>query len=252
MQTVKVRHIEIGTGIPKICVPITGKSVEEITQEAEKIRGEYADFVEWRADWFADVDNLQSVLETGRILRGILGEIPILFTFRTAKEGGERPISTEEYIRLNESVIKSGFFDLVDVELFCGDEIVRRLIGTAHESEVKVIVSNHDFEKTPPQEEIVSRLRNMQDLGADISKIAVIPQCRRDVLTLLAATEEMYTEYAVRPIVTMSMGARGVISRVSGETFGSAVTFGAVGKTSAPGQLDAKRLKNVLDILHGE
>lgn len=252
MQTVTVREIEIGAGMPKICVPIIGKSAEEIARAAKEIRGEDADFVEWRADWFADVSNLQSVLETGRVLRKILGATPILFTFRTAKEGGERQISIEEYIGLNERMIESGLIDLVDVELFCGDETVKRLIETAHENGVKVIVSNHDFEKTPPQEEIVGRLRNMQSLGADISKIAVMPQCRRDVVTLLAATEEMNTEYAQRPIITMSMGAYGVISRISGETFGSAVTFGAVGKTSAPGQLEAERLKNVLKALHGE
>ena len=54
-----------------------------------------------------------------------------------------------------------------------------------------MVVSNHDFEKTPSKEEIVARLQKMQELGADLPKIAVMPQCKKDVLTLLAATEEM-------------------------------------------------------------
>ena len=61
----------------------------------------------------------------------------------------------------------------------------------------------------------------MQELGADIPKIAVMPTCRRDVLTLLCATEEMYTEHADRPIITMSMAGTGLISRLCGEVFGS-------------------------------
>lgn len=75
----------------------------------------------------------------------------------------------------------------------------------------------------------------MQDMNADIPKIAVMPQNRKDVLTLLAATEEMATNYADRPIITMSMAGTGVISRLCGEVFGSSMTFGAAKKASAPG-----------------
>ena len=71
------------------------------------------------------------------------------------------------------------------------------------------------------------------------------------MLTLLSATEEMTRLYAERPVITMSMAGTGVISRICGEVFGSAVTFGAVGKTSAPGQMDAEDLAVVLRLLHG-
>ena len=112
------------------------------------------------------------------------------------------------------------------------------------------MASNHDFDKTPDKDDIVSRLRKMQDMDADIPKIAVMPRCKRDVLTLLAATEEMATDYADRPIITMSMAGTGVISRLCGEVFGSALTFGAAGKASAPGQMGVQDLNTVLGLLH--
>ena len=90
----------------------------------------------------------------------------------------------------------------------------------------------------------------MQDLGADILKIAVMPNDKKDVLKLLAATEEMANEYADRPIITMSMAGTGVISRLCGEVFGSAVTFGSAKKASAPGQIDVEDLNQVLNLLH--
>ena len=90
----------------------------------------------------------------------------------------------------------------------------------------------------------------MQELGVDVPKIAVMPQNKKDVITLLAATEEMYTNYSDRPIITMSMAGTGAISRLSGEVFGSALTFGAVGKVSAPGQINVEDLKTVLNIVH--
>ena len=90
----------------------------------------------------------------------------------------------------------------------------------------------------------------MQDMNADIPKIAVMPQSKRDVLTLLAATEEMVTDYADRPIITMSMAGTGVISRLCGEVFGSSMTFGAAEKASAPGQIGVNDLSAMLTLLH--
>ena len=183
-------------------------------------------------------------------MREILGETPILFTFRTAKEGGERAIEPDEYVELNERIAKSGYVDLVDVEAFIGDTYVEKVVKTSHECGVKVIASNHDFRKTPPKAELISRMRKMQELGADISKIAVMPQSTEDVLTLLSATEEMRRCYADRPVITMSMAGTGVVSRMCGEVFGSALTFGAAGKVSAPGQIDVEELRTVLGIIH--
>ena len=250
MNTVKVRNIEIGAGIPKVCVPIIGVTREEILAAGEQIKEIGADVVEWRVDWYEHVFDFPQVEETAKQLRGVLGDTPLLFTFRTSKEGGEKAIETDAYVDLNEAIARTGYVDLVDVEAFTGDEAVRQVIATAHDCGVKAVASNHDFHKTPDQAELVSRLRKMQDLGADIPKIAVMPQNKKDVLVLLAATEEMYSSYADRPIITMSMAGTGVISRLCGEVFGSALTFGAAGKASAPGQMGVEDLKTVLALLH--
>lgn len=250
MNTVKVRNIEIGAGIPKICVPIVGVTKEEIIAEAKTFDSIPVDVVEWRVDWFENVFEFDEVEDVLKDLREALGETPILFTFRTSKEGGEKAIEPEPYKELNIQAAKSGYVDLVDVEVFTGDEIVKEIIENAHACGVKVVASNHDFDKTPEKDEIVRRLQKMQELNADIPKIAVMPTCKKDVLTLLSATEEMYTDYADRPIITMSMAGTGVISRLCGEVFGSALTFGAAKKASAPGQMGVEDLKTVLELLH--
>ena len=122
--------------------------------------------------------------------------------------------------------------DMIDLELFTGDDQVKETVAYAHAHDVKVVMSNHDFHKTPEAEEIIARLRKMQSFDADIPKIALMPQSTSDVLTLLAATLEMQEQYADRPIITMSMAKTGVISRLAGEVFGSAATFGAVDRKS--------------------
>ena len=250
MKTVKVRNIELGSGIPKICVPIVAVTKNDILVQAMSLRSIPADIAEWRVDWYEDVFEMDTLMQTLSQVREALGDMPLLFTFRTKKEGGEKEISPESYAELNITAAASGNTDLVDVEAFTGDEIVREIIEKAHEHGVKVVASNHDFFKTPSKEEIISRLIKMQDLGADIPKIAVMPQSKKDVLTLLSATEEMYSQHADRPIITMSMAGSGLISRLSGEVFGSALTFGAAKKASAPGQIGVKEPHEVLSIIH--
>ena len=247
---VEVRGVKIGEGGPKICVPIVGKTKEEILAAARSFEGVKKDVVEWRADWFEGVFDFAKVEDVLKDLRPALSDTPILFTFRTSKEGGERAIEPEAYAELNKKAAATGLVDLIDVEAFTGDDIVRDIIEAAHASGVKVVASNHDFDKTPEKEELVRRLCRMQELGADIPKIAVMPQNKKDVLTLLAATEEMASEHADRPIITMSMAGTGLVSRLCGEVFGSALTFGAVGKASAPGQMNAADLNTVLNLIH--
>ena len=250
MNTVKIRNVEIGSGIPKICVPIVGVTKEDILAEAKSFDNIPVDVVEWRVDWFENVFDFSKVKDTLKDLRAVLGDTPLLMTFRTSKEGGEKSIEIDDYAMFNIKVAETGYVDLIDVEVFTGDDVVKKIIAGAHNAGVKVIASNHDFDKTPDKDDIISRLRKMQDLGADILKIAVMPTNKKDVLTLLAATEEMYSDYAERPIITMSMAGTGVISRLCGEVFGSSLTFGAAGKASAPGQMGVNDLSTVLALLH--
>ena len=247
---IEVRGVRIGEGIPKIIVPIVGTTREEIFAAAVSLKNRRMDLVEWRADWYDDVSDHLKTEDILRDLRNTLPQTPILFTFRTAGEGGEKAVEKHEYARIIINAAQSGFVDLVDVEAFTGDEIVREIIEAAHAAGVKVVGSNHDFDKTPPKEEIVRRLRKMQEMGADIPKIAVMPHSKRDVLALLGATEKMSTVYADRPIITMAMSGTGLISRLCGEAFGSSCTFGAIGKASAPGQMNAEDLDTILKLIH--
>ena len=247
---VKVRNLKIGEGVPKVCVPIVGKTREGIISAAKDLKVIKLDLVEWRVDHYEDVEDIEKVKETLSKLREILGDLTILFTFRSLKEGGDKEISKEYYAKLNKEVCLTKDIDLIDVELFTGDEVVADIVEYANNHNVKVVMSNHDFDKTPSQDEIVNILCKMQDLKADLPKIAVMPQNTKDVLTLLCATNEMVTKYAKTPIVTISMGGLGIISRLTGETFGSAVTFGSAEVASAPGQMQVNELYKVLNLLH--
>ncbi|OPL09350.1 MAG: 3-dehydroquinate dehydratase [delta proteobacterium ML8_F1] len=248
-KTCRVGNIVIGEGMPKVIVPIVGRSADEIVDKVNGFNFGIIDVVEWRVDFFEESHEIAKVLETLKNIRVLIGETPLIFTFRTIREGGEREIDIKEYSALNQAAARSGLADIIDIEIFSGDAVVQENIEVVHQAGKLVIASNHDFHQTPPESVLIERMIKMQDMGADISKIAVMPQTIADVIVLLSATNQMYERYADRPIVTMSMSPMGVISRLSGEVFGSSMTFGAVGQVSAPGQIPVEKLKNGMRIL---
>ena len=114
---------------------------------------------------------------------------------------------------------------------------------------MKTIVSSHDFSRTPSREEMLNRLLQMEEGGADIAKLAVMPEHPEDVLELLSVTCQFSDGAGHIPLITMSMGELGCVSRLCGRIFGSAVTFGSAGCASAPGQISAEELSRILQIL---
>lgn len=248
---VTVRGVTIGTGRPKICVPVLGSCEAETLASAQTAMDCHPDVVEWRMDWLDDLDQADRPEQILHQLRGVVGDTPLLCTFRSDAEGGQCGIPASNYVSLLCRIIETGDADLVDVELFSGADVVEKVVSCARRKGVAVVGSSHDFSQTPPEEEIISRLERMVVLGCDIAKVAVMPQNPRDVLTLLSATERMHSEHPEVPIITMSMGQLGMVSRLCGEVFGSALTFGAAGQASAPGQAPVQELRQALTLLHG-
>ena len=246
MRTVRIGNVTLGEDMPKICVPITGVTEKEILEGAQRVKAAGADICEWRADYFEALRDEKALARVIGSVKAALETVPLLFTIRTRVEGGQTEISGEDYARLNGCAAKNGAA-MIDVELSMSG--AGALMKWIRAQGVLVIASSHDFEKTPDSDELLARIRRMREAGADVAKIAVMPQSAQDVLRLLAVTSE--AAQGDTPLVTMAMGKLGVISRLAGETFGSAMTFGAAGAVSAPGQIDAKLLRSALEAMHG-
>lgn len=247
-QTVKLGNTVLGSGRPKIAVPVTGSTQEAILEQAAAVKTAEPDLVEWRIDYYEGVTDAAKLTETGKKLRDTLGDLALLTTFRTKGEGGELALDDETYFAICENVVAGGYTDALDVERFHDEASVKGLVKKAHDANVVVVMSNHDFDKTPSADDIVGRLTSMAEFGADFPKMAVMPQSVEDVLTLLTATRQADVALS-QPVITMSMADLGKVSRIAGEVFGSAVSFGTVGAASAPGQIPLTHMKNDLQDL---
>ena len=232
-----------------VCVPVVAEQKEEIIAQVRHLAGERVQMIEWRIDWFEAVDDTKQVLEVLRTLQKMCKSTLLLATYRSKKQGGEGSLSRESVANLLLALAESGDADLLDAEYF-ELEHVEELFQKLHESGALIVASHHNFDETPSIDEMSELLSRMQSSGADIVKLAVMPHRQTDVAELLLVTARFKEQFPDTPLITMSMGSMGVVSRICGESFGSCVTFGAGEKASAPGQMGKKELAQVLQLLH--
>jgi 3-dehydroquinate dehydratase-1 len=233
---------------PLICAPLVGADQEALLPEAAAALAARADIVEWRIDYFADIGNLGRVIETGRALRRALAGMPLLFTRRSLAEGGQPvPISEGKIVELYSAVCADDFADLVDYEMSSAAQYMKTVREASRRYGVGLVCSYHDFERTPPIDALAAQFRRAQELGGDVAKVSVMARGAEDALTLLAATLRA-SQTLELPLIGVSMGPHGALSRMVGFAFGSALTFGMAAGSSAPGQMPIGELRAAIEI----
>lgn len=244
----RIRGLEYGGAKPLFCIPIVPADLSALTEQAAIAHSLKPDLVEWRADFFKDATT-EDLLSAARTLRDALPEEAIIFTFRWKAEGGMRDLPQPERQAMIAAILQSGCVDIVDLELASPPDLLNALLPIAKAAGVKVILAMHDFQKTPPTEELLAKVTAMEATGADIAKLAVMPQTPDDVLRVFQVISTARQKYPRLPLAIMSMGALGSITRVAGFLYGSDMAF-AVGKeASAPGQIpiaDARQMTGLL------
>ncbi|MCU0808580.1 MAG: type I 3-dehydroquinate dehydratase [Candidatus Contendobacter sp.] len=234
---------------PLVCTPLVGADEAAIDRELTAILPKKPDLIEWRVDFFAGIADTDRVVRQGRAIKAWAGAIPILFTRRSTREGGNPiPLDEDQVFDLYAAVCRAGCVDLFDYELSVEERYFHQAVVLAKETGAALIASFHDFHQTPSAEALVAKFVAMEKAGADIAKIAVMPRELRDVLTLLEATLTARHTISL-PIISMSMGACGSLSRLFGWVFGSSVSFAVGQQSSAPGQVPIEPLNAVVEIL---
>lgn len=256
MRVLNVAGMNVGEGAPKVIVPVMGADAEALVAGVAEAATAGPDCIELRADylaWICDADRDAVHAQLNDLLaqvREAAGAAPLLFTVRTKAQGGEADLAQGVYVNAVEAAIRSEKVDMVDIEFCCGRDAVCHLIDLTHRHGVVSVVSDHDFKRTPSKSAMMNTIVSMNEWGADIPKLAVMSHGREDTLRLLSMTNAVVSQRGISPVVTMAMGEHGAVSRLLGETFGSAMTFASLEAASAPGQMALAETKAALAALH--
>lgn len=247
LPSVTWRGRRIDAGNPAVAASIQGGTLQELLEDARRLRQADADVAEWRAD-----GALSRGAEPAELLRWVpdlraaLGGVPLLLTLRTVAEGGAFDVSDAGYVALLGELIEAEGIDAVDVELE-REGALTALGPLAERRGVDVVASWHDVTGTPSAAELVTRLERMADAGVQVAKIAATAHTRRDVLAVLEAAVTAAERLTI-PVIVIAMGRLGVVTRLRGHDFGSVLTFGALARASAPGQLPVAELRRIVEL----
>lgn len=213
----------------KIAIPISQKRTEQVVAVAEDCIKKGADLLEFRLDSLEN-PNLRDITKTIEEIN-----FPMIATNRIASEGGFFKGDEDERISLLKGC--ADLVEYVDVELQTDDKYISEL--TEYKS--RIIVSYHDFKKTPELNEIYYIVEKEKSLG-DIAKVAFMPNNLDDTIKVLA----ILSHY--RDTIAISMGDLGSYTRVMASKFNSPITFAAGTDVTAPGQIDIETMKALLNM----
>jgi len=191
-----------------------------------------AHVVELRADLFAAPSPatvtaaLQRLRAAGR---------PILLTVRAGAEGGGGDLDDGRRAAIYAAGLP--LVDAIDVEA-ASEALVRDLLPRARAAGRLVLLSAHDFARTPPRDALLATIDRAFALGADVAKLAAHAAAPADLHALLETTLAART----RGVATMAMGPLGPLSRLVLPAAGSLLTYAAAGAPTAPGQLPVAEL----------
>ena len=242
-----IKNRPVGAGKPLLCVPVTEQSTSGIIETVNHLTLQHVDAIEWRVDYYQKSGDPQLVKSILQEIRRLLGSTILIFTYRTSAEGGLGNADDAYYETLLRTAADTGVPDLIDLE-FAVSHRLPMLMASLHACGVRVIASYHNFDFTPTASQMTKQFRSMFSAGADIAKIAVMPQDFSDVCNLLKASEAASDPQ--KPVIAISMGQTGAVSRLVGEVCGSCLTFVTEGAASAPGQMSYRKVSRALDDIH--
>ena len=235
MKELQCHKITLNSEKPVICVSVTGANLKEIKEQAQVIKRLNPDIVEWRADCLKIENEEKDTFEIAYALKYVhkmLKSYPLIFTFRSKEEGGTRHVNFEKYKEYYHYISLQAFkynVELVDIEMFGkrGVPGLSELVDEMHDMGLKVIGSYHDFNKTPKRNEILDILKDMENGGADVCKIACMPKHKGDVFSIYNAAKDADAKLN-NPIIAISMGELGAVTRVALTQTHSVLTFASL------------------------
>ncbi len=224
-----------------ICVAVAMHDTKGVVEAVKPLEKDI-DVVEIRLDAMGEADIPQ-------ICRAI--ERPLLFTNRPTWEGGLCSEPEDERLRpLLEAARQKAAY--VDLELKTESHYRQKLLTQIHGNRTRLIISHHDFEKTPDAETLSAILRQQAESGAQIGKIVTMAHSHVDVLRVL----HLQCEARERnfPLIAFCMGEAGKLSRIITLLLGGFMTYAAIDEqqATAPGQLSVHRLKEAMAVLSGK
>ena len=229
-----------------MCIPLTSTNTDRLSVDYEKALSYHPDFIEWRRDAISEKIDDVAILKH---LRTKAPNTGLIYTYRCPSEGGLTPSDAQTRLEILKTVFASNLCDYIDTEASNSEAYIHEVILAKNASQTGLILSYHNFEKTPDSYELKTLLKTMDKQSPDVIKLALTAEHTSDV-TRAASVILPFSTATDKSIVLTMMQKEGTIVRAVPEVFGGSITFAAPDEASAPGQLSPSEIKTIRELLH--
>ena len=242
-----------------ICIPIPIKTTQ-LNKNLTSIRrvvDENPEFIELRFDFIDKLEELTSAF-LHKLTNSIKPDISTVFTFRHYSEGGNCQISENERQSIVTRFIETQP-DYIDIELRSNIELLSQVINNAIKNKLKIILSYHNFEETPPYSDALNLIKSLQNkLNNEISpninnlqtiiyKIIFTARIFEDNLVPLKICRHFNEENM--NIISSCMGELGIFSRIMCPIVGSFLTYASFEEKTATGQINITKMREIYNLI---
>ncbi len=243
----RIKNIELSNFNPTVCVSIIDNTIARALETARVLALREVKVIEWRLDYLEELNDKDAIINGLKEFSGICEKNITIATIRTKAQGGRSDFNESELELYLSLIANNKCVDFIDVEYYTFER-PRAFVESLKSLGTNVICSHHDFNETPEDEMTLTLLEEMECSDCDIVKMAVMPENATDVARFMDVCN-CFANETKKLFVSMSMGDIGRVSRLAGNVTGSCLTFGAHNKTSAPGQIEYKKLIEIMDIM---
>lgn len=237
--------MELNQSKISFCIPLVSETVEDLKKEADTVVKQLPDFAEWRVDYLDPEQDFDQALEVIKNLKK--KQVGIIFTIRSAAEGGAREISDDQRLSMIKKAIESGSCDYVDIEKISDPGFTSEVTQLTLANQVGLIRSYHNFQGVPALEKI-KEILDRSVMLCDVAKAAYMCHSIPDFVRLEEAGA-YYAEKHDKPLILIGMGEAGEIGRIMPELLSSCLSYAKGTHESAPGQLSLDQIRAARDIL---
>jgi len=234
MKTCVSGIMKIISGMPLVVGTISTKTA---FLKAEHIKKSLCDVLEVRLDKIGC--NTVNWLEKCQQIEW--QGIPVIVTIRSRDEGGEWGGSES----LRELMLKQAIDTISSVDIELNSKLCNSLCSYARNKCKMVIVSAHDFARTPSSRCLYLMMKHMLNYPNAIPKIACMIRNNNDIFRLL----DLLSLNKARPKCILGMGEEGIKTRILFPALGASLTYGYIGSKCAPGQIESSKIKEILSII---
>ena len=221
-----------------ICVAISANDTKLAIEKSRKAIKLGATFIEVRIDPFKN----PFAADFPELIKNIVAKL--IVTIRKSDEGGKFAFDETERQELIKKAIIAAPYG-IDLEFSIEIADLTQLIQLAKANQVKVILSSHDFQKTPELSQMKNLISEAAKKDADFVKVIGTASSLEDNLKMLSLPQ--IAKKNKIQIIAFAMGQKGAISRILSPVFGAAFTFAALDEPTAPGQISIIALKKTLE-----